>query len=396
MLIVLFSSNCLALSNSDSIHFNSVKLISDTSQKKMLYFEQRGCIPCEKMQVGTFSDKSVISFYNTNFLCIKVHVENTNNELSDFYDIKYFPSFVFLDDHGKVYHKAIGFFTAEEFIEQGNIALTNFNSHISYKEQFDSGDNSPEFLYKYCYSLLFAREDFSIPMEKYFKTQSEQDLKESKNIQFIYDFMVDGINSKIAYSSREFIFVYTHKDLFYAKYDKEQVDNRILTIVYNEILTAIDKKDSTLFNKVIKELKKFDNSQAVRVIKRQDGSKMGTIRGIYLATTAKMEFYKAVGDNRNYNKSLSELNHKIWNNVSNLNNYASDLSFAEESEAALPYIKRSLKLKEGYDNHYIYATILRNLGLQKEALKQLKLAMKFTKKGSKEYQDTKKIIESWN
>lgn len=82
------------------------------------------CGPCKKMSKTTFMDKEVGEYYNKNFICMKIDMENGEGlKVASNYGINAYPTYLFLDHKGDVKHKDLGFIDASRFIKVGETAM---------------------------------------------------------------------------------------------------------------------------------------------------------------------------------------------------------------------------------------------------------------------------------
>lgn len=115
-------------SNSRSIRFRELTLpealVKAGEEGKMVFIDAYTdyCQPCLMMEKHIFSLDSVADFYNRNFINIKLHFGKAK-ELAEKYAISGYPSFLFVNQEGKLVHKAGGYSPAEQFIGYGQEAL---------------------------------------------------------------------------------------------------------------------------------------------------------------------------------------------------------------------------------------------------------------------------------
>lgn len=78
------------------------------------------CLPCKIMDQRVFSQPEVGTFYNENFINVKLDMEKRGNlDLVSQWNIFGFPTFLFLHPNGDIIHKIIGAESSKEkFIER--------------------------------------------------------------------------------------------------------------------------------------------------------------------------------------------------------------------------------------------------------------------------------------
>ena len=60
------------------------------------------CLPCKMMDEDVFSDESISSFFNSNFINMKVNAEkNQGPDMSIIYNVKAYPTLIFVNGKGQ-------------------------------------------------------------------------------------------------------------------------------------------------------------------------------------------------------------------------------------------------------------------------------------------------------
>jgi thioredoxin-related protein len=124
------------------------------SQHKYIFMDcfATWCVPCKLMDKTVFSNDTVGTFFNENFICVKVQMDSTakddlhiKNWFKDAHDIKreaqinFYPTILFFNSHGALIHKGVGFKTASELIKLGKDALSPQRQYFSQLEQYEKG-----------------------------------------------------------------------------------------------------------------------------------------------------------------------------------------------------------------------------------------------------------------
>lgn len=82
------------------------------------------CGPCKKLSKTVFTQEEVGTFFNKNFVCIKVDMEKGEGvELGVYYNVRGYPTLLFLDDEGEICGRVSGFTEAKALIEKAKKAL---------------------------------------------------------------------------------------------------------------------------------------------------------------------------------------------------------------------------------------------------------------------------------
>ena len=84
------------------------------------------CAPCKMMDKDVFPDKDIARFFNENFINYKVDAEKGNGRnLAALYQVKAFPTLVWLDHKGRVLERAEGAAYHTELMRLAENALLN-------------------------------------------------------------------------------------------------------------------------------------------------------------------------------------------------------------------------------------------------------------------------------
>lgn len=404
---IVLSTICLLtgriLANDSTIIFRPVSYTNlfDICQKEQkpafLYFHFDGCSACVQMEKTAFANPEVANFYNEHFVCLEVNTRKGEGiETNKIYNVLLHPTFIYVDENGRIMHKLVGIYPPEEFLRQAEQIIGQTRTLAKYKARYAEGEREAEFLREYCYMLRDAHELDSLVVNEYLHTQSTEDLSLEKNIRFIYEFAVHNFEITIPFGSKAFDFLLNNREQFYNYFDPEQVDTRIVWVVNRAIYHAIDRLDDSLFNQTTEVIRDFDNGKRY-TFKEMDGRPTGIIVSKNLVATSKMAYYERAGDVVNYQEALAEYIQKIWDDAESLNSIAWDYYEKKDNksdlEAAKRWSMRSIELNNNYNNNDTYAAILFKLGEYNAALIQAEKAIAMAKNGGLNDQETVNLLE---
>jgi thioredoxin-related protein len=117
------------------------------------------CKPCHKMDKETFSDSTVQSLLQQNFICTKVQMDKTSKDkhyikswyktaeqMSVAFDIAAYPTLVIMNSKGKIVNKIVGFHNSTNLLAKLNASIslketgkTPDSTYLMYLKQFKSG-----------------------------------------------------------------------------------------------------------------------------------------------------------------------------------------------------------------------------------------------------------------
>lgn len=84
------------------------------------------CVPCKKMKANTFSNTEVGKVYNQNFVNVAFDGEQGDGaKLMQKYNLRSFPSLLFIDGNGKVVGQTGGYHNPSELLELGQKFINN-------------------------------------------------------------------------------------------------------------------------------------------------------------------------------------------------------------------------------------------------------------------------------
>ena len=211
------------------------------------------CQPCKKMDKEVFSLKEVGEFYNTNFLSVRINMEEgVGPELAEKYYIYAYPSLLFLNYDGSVAHRYAGFQDKVGMMSLGNTALNDSTNLESLAERYKNGVRDPEFLLSYLQASFQGADGKHVQiLEDYLATQADKNTPEIKELVFN---LLDTPNSSL------FDHLVNNQKDYIEVYGKNAVANKIQSLVYESLgegttkLEAADKLFSRAYPKEAKKL----------------------------------------------------------------------------------------------------------------------------------------------
>ncbi|MES2650770.1 MAG: thioredoxin family protein [Bacteroidota bacterium] len=115
------------------------------------------CGPCKKMDQEVFANKDVGSFYNLNFLNVKIDAEKGwGKQFIKENQVNSYPTYIYFDEKGNTLSRSLGYMPKEIFVKQGQRAFLTFKSKTQIINQggkldsiYNSKNYNVDFLYKY-------------------------------------------------------------------------------------------------------------------------------------------------------------------------------------------------------------------------------------------------------
>jgi thioredoxin-related protein len=339
------------------IHEDFEKALAQAkSENKILFMDAytTWCGPCKLMTKNTFPDTTVATFYNKNFINLKLDMEKgVGPALLTRYGITAFPTLLFVDGEGGIVHKALGFLDAEQFLELGNTVLSGTQTLSSWTKKYDNGERTPTFLKDYAMKLAEAYDKRKGQVaEEYLATQTDWLVDE--NLDFIYKF-TEGVEGKL------FPFLVKNKKAFEKISNAAEVDAKIQGMLVDKIfneknLPTLTYSDSLIQlvygNQADKMAKKYRIDYA-----RMKGDRTGFAQ-------ASVNYLKK------YNKDAAELNEIATT-------FFEQIDDKKMLKNAISWAKRAIKLdKSSGVNYLTLANLYNKIEKKSKAIKAAEMSVK--------------------
>src|SRR5690606_12799740 len=108
------------------------------------------CGPCKWQDKVVFTNDTVADYYNKTFVNYKLDMEKGEGlKFRSDYEVRAFPSLLFLDANGQLLHRSVGARPPHAFVALGEEA-NNPDSRLStLDKQYKNGNKEPDFIAKY-------------------------------------------------------------------------------------------------------------------------------------------------------------------------------------------------------------------------------------------------------
>ncbi|MDW7690585.1 thioredoxin fold domain-containing protein [Flammeovirgaceae bacterium SG7u.111] len=258
--LILFLSINIA-THAEGIAFEEIlgeenwkEVLSKSSENEKLIFVDlytTWCGYCKMMDKNVFSDEGVGSYFNEQFINVKLDAETefgakltTENKVSGF------PTYLFVDKNGNTVKTVVGYMEAEEFLKAGKGSLTLWKNFSELDDAYKKGTLKKEQASEYLAALKEkGLEDKAIEVANSFvKSFKEDDYKHEAN------------NDLVLYAGYDlegtaFKYVLDNKDSFDADYLKSFVEAS-----YNHnLMNAIATQDVTVIDKIVEKIVAYNS-----------------------------------------------------------------------------------------------------------------------------------------
>jgi thioredoxin-related protein len=337
------------------------------------------CGPCKLMAKNIFTLKSVGDHYNANFVNAKIDMEKGEGiDIAKKYDVKVFPTYLFIDGNGELVHRTVGYVPEKEFIQFAKDASDPSKRVAALKERFEKGEKDPEFLKNLVNLTAFTEADYAGKVFEQYITAKANTPLAADDMQML--FMTLKNSESPAYK----IFKEKKADLLkfmpeksYEATDKSLKINTVIKKAYNEESKTYDE------NKFIEGTKDFlTKDEAVKYLSKIKAGKALKDKDIATYEKLTLETYK---DYTNFNSN--ELNSIAWNFFENVTNKSS-------LETALKWAQESVKQSENSANTDTLANLYNKLNDKTNAKIWAEKAIELAKKNGEDASETQKLLDS--
>jgi thioredoxin-related protein len=330
------------------------------------------CGPCKMMDKNVFSDANVGDYYNKHFINAKIDMEKGEGvDLAQKYEVRAYPTFLFVDGKGELVHRAVGYHASDQFLNLGSVARDDDKNMGSMERRYRDGDRTPDFLYDYAMTKADAYDpDYMDVVNEYMATQG--DWATDKNREFIFRF-AEEIDTPF------FNYILKNRAAFEKQFGADEVVSRVMGSV-SELLYQ-EEYEGEGIEQASKIFKQFDSANAARMDLefRMYYYLVRQMTDEYAETT--IQLYAAYPPN-----DWQTLNETAWAFYETVDNKA-------QLQAALGWAERSVSMDRNYYNMDTLAALHYKLGSKKKAMKFAKEAMKIGEKAGEDVSGTKELIK---
>lgn len=354
LLLLIFRGSVLAQGkiNFDESGYDNVLMRAKKEQKPIFYMlYATWCAHCNKMKSEVFTDTLVSNYMNKKFICAAQDAEKGEGAVfKRKFGIRYYPTFLFLDENGKELYHISGEFTVENFLAEVKKAEVPENQLPYLEQQFQADISNGDKCLAYLIALNKGRDRtlLSPIAHRYLATQSEAQLVSATNWKIIANAVTDP-------KSREFQYVLQHQKEFEAVASPKRVQRKIENIVTELLMPAVESKDTLTYAKkriIALEIKTSKNDSLVNSFDMQIAAHTKNWKKYQKITTENLEKY--------YLKDVRTLKEVATNYLKNIND-------PKGLNTAIRWAKMASAILENYDNQMLLARLNQKIKNYKEA-----------------------------
>ncbi|MCB0550429.1 MAG: thioredoxin fold domain-containing protein [Phaeodactylibacter sp.] len=330
------------------------------------------CGPCKMMSRQVFTDASVGTFYNENFINAKIDMEAGEGiELAELYEVRAYPTLLFIDGDGQLLHRAVGYHDAEQFVKLGRDALDPSSRLSTMSARFAEGDRNPEFLYRYALAAMNSMSpDAEAAVQTYL--ENKEDWSDVETMQLIFE-SAESADSKL------FDYIIEKRAAFAELYGEYNVLGKLQQMIISS-LDPSGTPEETLAKADAQFQKAFPEDAAMM----SANFRMNYFRMLgqvdEFAETA-INYYEKYGS-----ESSMELNNIAWSFFENVEDQ-------KMLEKAVKWAEKSVELEDAYYNNDTLASLYYKTGDKKKAKKAAEHAIELAKENGEDYSATKELLD---
>jgi len=334
------------------------------------------CGPCKLMVKNIFPLKTVGDYYNGHFINAKIDMEKGEGiGLAKKYNVKAFPTYLFINGDGEEVHRTLGYVEENDFIQFAKDAGDPNKRLTSLKQKFENGEKDPEFLKNLAGLTLYNDAEFSGKvLDRYFQSKESMDQEDVQMLLAGTQSSDSPLYKVFKARKPEVVKVIGDK---YDKFDKNINLNTILKKSYNADTKTWND------NYFMTESQKFlTKEEAEKTLKRVKASRALKDKDIATYEKLTLELYK------DYSAASSEeLNSLAWNFFENVNTKSS-------LEKAVAWAQESVKKDQNYANTDTLANLYNKVGDKKNAKMWAEKSIELAKSTGQDSGDTEKLLKS--
>ncbi|MFT5833297.1 MAG: thiol-disulfide isomerase/thioredoxin [Cognaticolwellia sp.] len=326
------------------------------------------CGPCKMMSAQVFPDTKVGEFYNSNFINTKIDMEKGEGiDLAKKYNVRAYPTFLFVNGDGELVHRGIGFRPSAAFISLGEAASDPDLQLLGLKNRYKKGEREGTFMINYAAALQDGGMDVSEVSDEYLESVMTYDTP--KIMEFIY-------NTTTKPSQKGFKIMSENLADFYKELGKEKVQSRMEYALQRAYFDDMDKMSAAY--------KSFFPTDSDRLIAKY-----------------KVTYYmysRDEGANAKFAEAaITYLDKYESGDANELNSIAWHTFETTEDEALLKkacgWAEKSVKLEPSYYNMDTMANICFKLGKKRKAKKWAKKTIVAAEKQGESGAETKELLK---
>ncbi len=219
----------------------ALKMAKEEKKTVFIDFYTTWCGPCKQMSRTVFTQKEIGDYFNKHFISLKCNAEEKEGrELAQKYGVEAYPTFVFIDDEGKICYRFAGAMSAENFLARVQRGLDPELTPERLAVRYQQGERTPQLIMNYALVLLESGQDSSAyaMIDDYFAHLSDRQRVKEPNFA-IYEKYIQDPSHPIA------DYVYQHQDKFIRNAGRERVQKLLRQWLWQETIPYIIARETS-------------------------------------------------------------------------------------------------------------------------------------------------------
>jgi|RhiMetdeSRZDD1v2_1073273.scaffolds.fasta_scaffold13161_2 thiol-disulfide isomerase/thioredoxin len=254
------------------------------AEKKLVFIDvyTSWCGPCKHMAATVFKQNNVGQYFNSQFINYKIDAEKGEGKaLAAKYKIQYYPTYLFIDDKGAVFNKAVGNCKDSVFLgiaAKAREEFTNPNSLPRMQAQYATRKKDTAFLRRYITKLMTNNMHAFEEIEQYLFVQTAMQPGSPEMMAFLIQYP-----RELYYGSRAGQVLEKYSESFRKVADsvqREQLEFANNMLLSNTRIYAFYAKSETVVKRYIHETESRSSSR----------------KSFYLREATWLDFYSTTGN----------------------------------------------------------------------------------------------------
>jgi len=336
------------------------------AEDKILFVDAfaKWCGPCKAMAKNVFTQAKVGTFFNSNFINLKLDMEEADGiTFGHKYPVSAYPTLFFLDGDGKVIKSIRGGQQADGLISHGAEAIQKNDKSGQFEEKYLAGERGYDFMLNYVKALNAAGKPSLKISNEYLS--SNPSISESQKNLFLLEAAVDA-------DSRLFDMLLAQKSKVIELVGQKTFEEKARIACQNAVNKAVTYEMESLLSDVMDKAKLAFPKDAVEY-------------------TAKfqMQYYKSVRNELKYAEAYKAYWKKIDKDADKIKFIISDVTGAFDDNPkmikdAAEYAEKLFEIKEDMESLNILCNVLLELNQGDKAIKKVQEAKNKAEKGGKD------------
>lgn len=386
---LLFASTFSFASNDEGINFfegswAEAQMIAAEEQKPVfVQLSADWCLPCRQMEKNVFPLPTVGSFYNENFISIKLDAESFDGiELKQNYDAKTVPESFFFDSNGRLMLREGGFKSEQQILSLGNKILKKHpkprksNRVVITPNTRNPNPSTDDTIEGKTYTgnpsntnnLYTHKSGFDL-----FLMRLTGSIKKPHNMEWVY-------HNAENFDSKAMNTLLRQKNRFNDYYGESTVNQHIKSILYTKLAIATGDRNEDLYKEILKVVKKSDLPESN-----------------FLKIELQSRYFEGIGDDESYvkvnrqfmrsykGKDPAVFHRKAWEVHDHTDKKADLLK-------AIDWLEKSVDLNPQFYNLETLAKFYNKAGKKRKARKTAERAIEYAKVEQRSYNHLLAIV----